>query len=67
MQNKSIKSRWIFILSTLSSVLFVLSGCVGVGPRTVSHGRADYNEAINRTENEQMLLSIVKGRYGETF
>jgi len=30
-------------------------------------GRADYNEAINKTEDEQMLLSIVKGRYGETF
>jgi hypothetical protein len=30
-------------------------------------GRADYNDAINRTEDEQMLLSIVKGRYGETF
>jgi len=30
-------------------------------------GRADYNDAINRTEDEQMLLSLVKGRYGETF
>jgi hypothetical protein len=30
-------------------------------------GRADYNEAINKTEDKQMLLSIVKGRYGETF
>jgi len=30
-------------------------------------GRAHYNEAINKTEDEQMLLSIVKGRYGETF
>jgi hypothetical protein len=30
-------------------------------------GRPQYNEAINRTEDEQMLLSIVKGRYGETF
>ena len=30
-------------------------------------GRVDYNEAINQTENEQMLLSIVKARYGETF
>jgi hypothetical protein len=28
--------------------------------------RSVYNEAINRTEDEQMLLSIVKGRYGET-
>jgi hypothetical protein len=30
-------------------------------------GRADYNEAINKTEDEQMLLSGVGGRYGETF
>jgi hypothetical protein len=30
-------------------------------------GRGDYNEAINKTEDEQMLLSIVKGRYGDTF
>jgi hypothetical protein len=30
-------------------------------------GRGDYNEVINKTEDEQMLLSIVKGRYGETF
>ena len=29
-------------------------------------GRAAYNESINKTEDEQMLLSIVKGRYGET-
>jgi hypothetical protein len=38
-----------------------------MGPKSISMGRADYNEAINRTEDEQMLLSIVKGRYGETF
>jgi len=48
-------------------VLWALSGCAMVGPRSISMGRADYNEAINRTEDEQMLLSIVKGRYGETF
>jgi hypothetical protein len=30
-------------------------------------GRADYIEAINKTEDEQMLLSVVRGRYGETF
>jgi hypothetical protein len=29
-------------------------------------GRADYNGAINKTEDEQMLMAIVKGRYGET-
>jgi hypothetical protein len=29
-------------------------------------GRATYSETINRTEDEQMLLSIIKSRYGET-
>lgn len=57
----------VFILSTLSLVMFVLSSCTGVGPRVISMGRPDYNAAINQTEDEQMLLSIVKGRYGETF
>ena len=37
-----------------------------VGPKSISVGRALYNETINKTDNEQMLLSIVKGRYGES-
>ena len=50
--------------SQLTAIIAVLalSGCAIVGPRSISMGRADYNEAINRTEDEQMLLSIVKGR-----
>ncbi len=55
-----------YSLAALCLVLCVLSGCAMVGPRSISVGRADYNEVINRTEDEQMLLSIVKGRYGET-
>ena len=66
MQLNGQKDGQVFILIALCSILFVLSGCAGVGPRSISMGRADYNEAINRTEDEQLLLSIVKGRYGET-
>ena len=39
----------------------------GVGPRSISMGRGDYTEAINKTEDEQLLLSIVRGRYGESY
>ena len=60
------KDRRGLSLTALCLVMCVLSGCAMVGPRSISMGRADYNEAINRTEDEQMLLSIVKGRYGET-
>jgi hypothetical protein len=61
------KFSWVFMLITFCLVLVVFSGCALVGPSSISMGRADYNEAINRTEDEQMLLSLVKGRYGETF
>jgi hypothetical protein len=60
------KDRRVLSLTTLCLVLWVLSGCAVVGPSSISHGRADYNEAINRTEDEQLLLSLVRGRYGET-
>ena len=53
-------------LTILCLIMVFLSSCVMVGPKQISMGRADYNEAINRTEDEQMLLAIVKGRYGET-
>lgn len=53
-------------LSIFCLVLCVFSGCAIVGPRSIGMGRAGYNEVINKTQDEQMLLSIVKSRYGET-
>jgi hypothetical protein len=53
--------------TTLLMVLCTFSGCSVVGPASINMGRASYNEAINSTEDEQMLLTIVKGCYGETF
>ena len=56
----------IVFVAVLLLALGLFSGCGGVGPQTISNGRADYNEAINRTEDEQMLMAIVKRRYGES-
>ena len=67
MRPYGLQERRVLVLIVLCSVLGTLSACSVVGPRSISMGRADYNVAINRTEDEQMLLSIVKGRYGETF
>ena len=61
------KCHGFLTFATFCVVLGILSSCSVVGPRSISMGRADYNEAINRTEDAQMLLSIVKGCYGETF
>ena len=59
--------RELLTFAAFCVLLGTLSACSMAGPRSISMGRADYNEAINRTEDEQMLLAIVKGCYGETF
>lgn len=57
--------RNISILAILCLIL-ITSGCSYVGPKAISQGRLSYAEAINRTEDQQMLLTIVKGRYRES-
>jgi len=57
-----------FQMSALFFTFFsVLCGCAMMGPKSISMGRMDYNTAINKTEDEQLLLAIVRERYGETF
>jgi hypothetical protein len=50
----------------VSALVLFICGCSTVGPTSINRGRADYNEAINRTDDEQLLMSLVRGRYGET-
>jgi hypothetical protein len=44
----------------------ICGGCGGVGPRTVPHDRFDYTEAISLSWKQQMLVNMVKLRYGDT-
>ena len=44
---------------------YLLNGCTVVGPAAVHSGRLAYNEAIIETDNQQMLLVVVRNRYGE--
>lgn len=41
------------------------AGCQSMGPRNVSVDRFNYNEAIATSSNEQLLLNMVRLRYGE--
>ncbi len=59
--------RLFLALGILYSTIFSFYGCTQLGPRSISKGRASYNEAITQTDNEQLLMSIVRGRYGETY
>ncbi len=42
-----------------------LAGCAGIGPSTVSRDRFDYTEAISDSWKHQMLLNMIKIRYGD--
>lgn len=66
MQFDDTGKKWFLVLTGLVPIFCMLTGCATVGPRSISSGRSAYAEAINKTEDEQILLSIVKGRYGET-
>ncbi|MCK6478832.1 MAG: hypothetical protein HUU06_11505 [Planctomycetaceae bacterium] len=43
----------------------LLGGCSTVGTRTLPMDRFDFTESVSRSWREQILLNIVKARYGE--
>jgi len=59
-----VNNGFIFVLFLL--VLFSLSGCAGIGPRTVVRDHFDYTGALGDSWKQQMLLNTVKLRYGDT-
>jgi hypothetical protein len=54
-----------FFTLSIGACALVLAGCASVGPQTVSRDRFDYVTAISDSAKRQMLLNVVKVRYGE--
>jgi hypothetical protein len=53
------KAAWAILL------LAGLSGCASIGPSTIARDRFDYITAISDSGKSQMLLNVVKLRYGD--
>lgn len=61
---KSCQNRLVGI--TLFTILAIISsGCSKLGSYSIKAGRGAYNEAINYTDAQQTLMTIVRHRYGE--
>ena len=52
-------------LVLVSLTLVFLSGCHSLGPDTVSRDRFEYTDAISESWKRQMLLNMIKIRYGD--
>lgn len=65
---QSLKKNSCRIMATAGAVIIagLLSACTTLGPAAVRNGRLAYNEAINATNNQQMLMAVVQNRYGES-
>jgi len=55
-----------FKTTVLWSLLLTVMGCAGIGPPTVGRDRFDYTTAISESWKGQMLVNMVKIRYGDT-
>ena len=52
----------------LAVLVFVihLPGCTTIGPASIESGRLEYNEAVQVTSDQELLLNIVRLRYRDT-
>lgn len=63
------RPRWaglIWMGLVICGGLPALSGCTGVGPRAIGWDGLDYAQATARSAQREMLLNIVKLRFGDT-
>jgi hypothetical protein len=59
-------ARFAGILTVVFGLPLLAAGCGGIGPHTVPNDRFDYTEAISSSWKQQMLVNMVKLRYGDT-
>ena len=60
--HRSVRAQLVW--GVVGCVLVGVSGCT-IGPSALRGGRPEYNRVIQQTEKQELLLNIVRLRYGE--
>ena len=55
-----------YIVIALCSTIALLSGCSQLGPDFMENGRNEYNKVLANTNDEEMLLNLVRRRYADS-
>jgi len=61
----SLVTRFMARSLALASMALCLVGCAQLGPGLVKAGRNDYNIVLQQTEDEELILNLVRVRYGD--
>lgn len=59
------RGQQLFSAMVWTGLILTLGACAGVGPRSVGRDRFDYTTAISDSWKSQMLVNMVKMRYGD--
>jgi len=52
-----------FYLSLITLIILLSYGCAKYGPNHIKSERSSYNQAIQKTNNEQLILNLVRLKY----
>lgn len=64
-RNDSMRDTAGFVSRLVLATMLFFTGCASIGPGTVTRDRFDYTTALSESWKSQMLLNIVKLRYGD--
>ncbi len=59
-----VRNQWPKLI-VLAFVALGITACESVGPMALQNGRNDYNDAINTTDTQELLLNIVRLRFND--
>jgi hypothetical protein len=59
----AIPSRAVSLARRILALSLALTACQTVGPQSMKYGRGQYNQTVQRTDAEQLLLNLVRLRY----
>lgn len=64
--NSRSSGRRIFVAVCVLIVGFFLNGCSGLGPTTLKGNRFNYNTTLQKSNDQQLLLNLVRLKYRDT-